>query len=141
MAKDILLHILKTIRYRTLASISGAAENFGDYKISPQTRSPKEIINHMSDLARKANSIIRSTNFEAERPPLPKFEEELGEFLKCLEQLNETVVLHTLSDELGKKLIQGPLSDMLTHIGQLAMLNGLNGNKIPKQNYFSADMR
>jgi len=39
-----------------------------------------------------------------------------------------------------KRLLQGPILDMATHIGQLAMLNGLNGNPVPKESYYNADI-
>lgn len=45
-----------------------------------------------------------------------------------------------IDEDMAQKLLQGPVIDMATHIGQIAMLNGLHGNKIPKQNYFAADV-
>lgn len=38
------------------------------------------------------------------------------------------------------RLLQGPLSDAMTHAGQLAMLRRLAGIAIPPENFFSADM-
>jgi hypothetical protein len=37
-------------------------------------------------------------------------------------------------------LIQGPIADALTHVGQIAMLRRLAGCPIPGENYFAADI-
>ena len=39
-----------------------------------------------------------------------------------------------------EKLIQGPLADALTHVGQLAMLRGMTGAPIHPESYARADI-
>jgi hypothetical protein len=38
----------------------------------------------------------------------------------------------------SKRLLQGPLSDIMCHIGQISMLSGLNGNRIQAEDYSAA---
>ncbi len=39
-----------------------------------------------------------------------------------------------------EKLIQGPLADALTHVGQLAMLRGMAGSPIRPESYARAEI-
>jgi len=39
-----------------------------------------------------------------------------------------------------ERLLQGPIADALTHVGQLAMLRHLHGSPIRGENYFKADI-
>ncbi len=40
----------------------------------------------------------------------------------------------------SKKLVQGPLSDVLSHIGQISLLRGLSGNKLSGEDFSSAEI-
>ena len=44
-----------------------------------------------------------------------------------------------IDEDIAKKLINGPLSDTLTHIGQLTLLRRLEGNPIKWENYTNAE--
>ncbi|MCV5942504.1 hypothetical protein OFN64_38105, partial [Escherichia coli] len=46
-----------------------------------------------------------------------------------------------LSDDLLLRLLQGPLSDAMTHIGQLAQLRRLAGSPVRGENFTKADIR
>lgn len=39
-----------------------------------------------------------------------------------------------------EKLLQGPVTDAISHVGQLAMMRRLAGYKIPGENYFIAEI-
>ncbi len=39
-----------------------------------------------------------------------------------------------------ERLFQGPVADALTHVGQLAMMRRMAGNKMKGENYFVAEM-
>jgi hypothetical protein len=45
-----------------------------------------------------------------------------------------------LPDGAGEKLIQGPLADALTHVGQLAMLRGMAGAPVRPESYARAEI-
>ena len=40
-----------------------------------------------------------------------------------------------------ERLLQGPLSDAMTHVGQLALLRRVAGDPIPGENFYRADVR
>lgn len=137
---EILIHSVKATRYRFTKATEGANATFGDYRVDEQARTPKEIVNHMYDLASKTKQMITTGNFNCPSPQMLGFLEEKKRFLNCLNELEATLLTATVSLATGKKLLQGPILDMATHVGQLAMLNGLSGNKVPRESYYNADI-
>jgi hypothetical protein len=137
---EILNHSIKAIEYRFKKATAGSKDNFGDFKISDHTRTPNEIINHMFDLATKTKTMIREGHFNCPLPERLEFKAETKRFLSGLKELQTVIGETEIEIEISKKLLQGPILDIVTHIGQIAMLNGLNGNKISKESYYSANL-
>ncbi|GAB3966958.1 hypothetical protein GCM10028806_08380 [Spirosoma terrae] len=137
---DLLAHAIGALAYRFTVAISGCSESFGNYKISSHTRSPTEILNHMYDLVIKTMTMIQEGHFNCPPPEILSFDSEYNRLVEGLQELREIVKTVPIADDVCKRLLQGPILDIATHIGQLAMLNGLNGNKIPKENYYIADI-
>ena len=140
MKNELLQHSVRAISYRFVKSTTGSKENFGNFKISEHTRSPNEIINHLSDLVTKTITMLREGHFNCPPPALLDFDGEMARFVSGLKELEAVLSEKEIDTELSKKLLQGPILDMATHTGQLAMLNGLHGNKIPRESYFSANL-
>lgn len=135
---QILIHIVRSIRYRFIKSTNRSPDSFGDFRVTEQTRTPAEIIDHMLDLAGMIQSVLSES---INRPGMIEsisffaFKERFIIHTIVLEKLISETVIDT---ETSNKLIQGPLIDMATHIGQLAMLSGLAGNKIAKESFYDA---
>jgi hypothetical protein len=140
MKNEILLHCIKAINYRFIKATIGSRNNFGDFKISVHTRSPCEIINHMFDLATKTRTMIIEGHFNCSSPEMLDFNGESKRFITALQELQSAMNDREIDIEISKKLLQGPILDIATHIGQIAMLNGLNDNKIPKESFYSAEL-
>ena len=95
----------------------------------------------MFDLAAKTNTMIKEGHFNCPPPAMLGFNEECKRFLIELKKLQTSINNYEIDIEICKKLLQGPILDITTHIGQISMLNGLNDNKIPKESYYSADLK
>lgn len=130
----LLVHAIKAIQYRFVKATNASKVDFGSYKISDHARTPSEIVNHLFDLAAKTRCMITYGHFDSPLPTPLSFPEEAQRFLSGL----ETLACATIEEETGKRLLQGPVLDMATHVGQLAMLNGLHGTRVAKENYYSA---
>lgn len=137
---ELLTHAIKAITYRFRKATHGSTKNFGNYRISSHTRSPNEILNHMYDLTVKTIRMLQEGNVTSQPPAVLDFDRERNRLIDGLEELQKTIAMTPMEDDVGKRLLQGPILDMATHIGQLAMLNGLNGNKIAKESYYNADI-
>lgn len=79
--------------------------------------------------------------YPAKPEPLNSFGEEQERFHALLiglrDELDERGALGSLSAE---QLLQGPLADVMTHVGQLALLRRLHGNPVPPENFIYADV-
>lgn len=137
---QLLNHLIKTIQYRFLKATKDSKADFGLVKLDQHTRSPNEIIHHMYDLTVKTKCIIKGEAYPTISYQSLDFTGEINRFLDQLKELSFTVERSTIDTVLCKKLLQGPISDIITHIGQIAMLNGLHGNKIPRESYYEADI-
>lgn len=135
---QLLEHVVKAVKYRFVKSTTGSKDNFGEMKITEHTRTPAEIVNHMTDLIAKTASMIEHGHFNCPLLSHLDFNAESDRFVQSLDKLRSAINNNSITIELSKKLIQGPLLDITAHIGQLAMLNGIHGNKIPKESYFNA---
>ena len=61
---------------------------------------------------------------------------EIERFHRVLNNLDVVLSEKELDIKFSKRLLQGPLSDVLCHIGQIAMLSGQSGNKIKGEDFF-----
>lgn len=141
MKNELLRHCLSTINYRFEKAINGSPQAFCDYSLGKGSRSPEEIIHHMHD-------VIYSTRVAIEKESVPEikseklgFESEIERFraeLKKTDQLLDNIVLDM---NYTKRLIQGPISDILTHIGQIAMLQRMVDNPIDGEDFSRSDIK
>jgi len=138
MTNDLLRHVLATIGYRFQKAVTNSNENFGDFKIGKNTRTPSEIVNHMFDLLSKTKIFIEEGRFDNIAPTLLDFNSEVECFNLELGNLDNTLSENELEINYSKRLLQGPLLDIMCHVGQIAMLSGLNGNRIQAEDYSSA---
>ncbi len=77
----------------------------------------------------------RMDNFNPE--PL-NIESEIERFLSELKLIDDALSKKELDIEYAKKLLQGPFSDTLTHIGQIAMIQRISDNPIKGEDYSAA---
>jgi hypothetical protein len=138
--RDLLRHFLATLAYRCRKVILGAPKDFGDFDAGHGVRKPNEILSHMSGVLIHAHSFLAS--HENIRMPLGTWEEEVGRFFQILSELDKSL-------ESGKqwkgrteeRILQGPLADAMTHIGQLAMLRRMASSPIPKESFDETAIR
>jgi hypothetical protein len=70
---------------------------------------------------------------------LESFTEEVTRFHQVLEALGTDLEKESPARDLSlEKLLQGPLADAMTHVGQLAMLRRLAGFPVPPENFIRA---
>ena len=73
--------------------------------------------------------------------PLPTFADEIERFHQNVADLAAHLKVGTpLRDISVLQLIQGPISDAMTHAGQLAILRRLAGSPVPSENFIFAEI-
>ncbi len=141
MNNEILRHMLSTMAYRFQKTEQYSQLDFGDYKISDETRTPKEILYHVNDVLLKTKIFVKTEIFDKSIFDKLEYKKEVDRFYKLLEELDVVLKNKKLDINFCKRLVQGPISDIFCHIGQLSMICGLSGRKIPGEDYSSADIK
>jgi hypothetical protein len=138
--RDLLRHFLATIAYRTRKAVAGAPRDFANFDAGHGVRKPIEILSHMSGVLLHAQSFFAGG--EAATYPAAAWEEEIRRFFKVLSDLDRSLELRSkLTGRDEGHLLQGPLSDAMTHVGQLAMLRRLASSPLPKESFDEAPIR
>lgn len=136
--RDLLRHYLAAIAYRTQKALRGAPVGFAEYRAAPGVRTPHELLRHMSDVLGYARTTFSGGTWRAHT--LPTFAEEIERFHEILVDLGRLVAEAPFDGATPEQLLQGPLADVMTHAGQLAMLRRLEGSPVPPENFIVADV-
>ena len=135
--RQLLCHFLASLAYRTQKALRGAAPEFASFRAAPGVRTPHEILFHMINVLAAVR--WRFTG-EEWRPTMAKtFEDEVLRFHETLEDLGQHLTAGTrLHGTTPEVVLQGPLSDAMTHAGQLAMLRRFYGSPVPPEDFMWA---
>ncbi len=141
MSRELVSHFLAAIAYRTQKALRVAPVGYADFSAGTQTRTPAEILRHMTSVLGYARTFKLGGSYPIKPDVLPSFEQEQQRFHEMLESLrdhlDESGALGALSAE---QLLQGPLADVMTHVGQLAFLRRLFGAPVAPENFIFADV-
>jgi hypothetical protein len=137
--RSMLRHAVATVAYRGAKTFRDAPGDFAAFRIKPNSRTPVEIVAHMGDLFDWALSMAKAEEVWRESVPL-HWDEEVARFYASVKEFDAFLAgPSTIEASLGR-LLQGPIADAMTHVGQLAMLRHLFGSPIRGENYFKADI-
>lgn len=137
-----LQHLLAALAYRTQKALRDAPASFPDFSAGRKTRSPVEILRHMTSVLGYARTFFVGGSYPRHLELLPAFAAEIERFHETLDALSRELEAGTpLRGISEQQLLQGPLADAMTHIGQLALLRRLAGAPVPPENFIFADVR
>ena len=138
-SRRLLQHFLAALAYRTQKALRGAPDSFADFRLAPTTRTPFELVWHMTGVIGYARTFLHGGDFEP--PRLASFADEIARFHETLAALSRDLGDPTLRARItDDQFLQGPLADAMTHAGQLAMLRRLHGSPVPSENFIFADV-
>jgi hypothetical protein len=141
MNNELARHIISTIKYRFEKSINGSHQAFSDFSLGKGSRSPKEIIHHMNDVIYSTRVFIENEYFPQKEIEKLSFEKEIERFNIELSRVDQLLDNKSLDINYSKRLFQGPFSDILTHIGQITMLQRLVENPIDWEDFSRSDIK
>lgn len=135
-----LRHFLAALAYRTQKALRGAPESFGSFIAGNETRTPSELVRHMTSVLGYARTFFIGGQYRPE--PLPTLADEIERFHRMLEDLSAHIERGTQfqGDMTAERLLQGPFSDAMTHAGQLAMLRRLARIPVAPENFIVANI-
>jgi hypothetical protein len=138
--RTIVRHLVATLAYRAAKVLRDVPPGFGTFAITPGTRLPVEIVAHLGDLMGWAVRMVESEyvwRAEGSRD----WDTEVRRFFDGLSELDRGLSSDRPAVYSLEVLIQGPLADALTHVGQLAMLRGAAGTPVRPESYARAEIK
>ena len=136
--RHMLRHFLAAIAYRTQKALKDHPRDFGEFRAARGIRTPHQIVNHMTNVLGYARTFFVGGRFRAHK--LPTFREEITRLHEMLADLSTQIADGQLEGITPEQMLQGPLSDVMSHTGQLAMLRRLAGSPVPPENFVMADI-
>jgi hypothetical protein len=131
--------MLATIAYRAAKVERDAPPGFADFALGKGARTPVEILAHMGDLLDWALGMARGSSEWAPQKPR-SWRKEVERFHASLLALDRYLASDATIATSVEELFQGPVSDVLTHIGQLVMLRRQDLSPIRSEVYVKADI-
>lgn len=133
-------HTLATLAFRAAKVFEELPSGFADFSAGEEVMTPVEMVNHVSTILGFAHARLTGAKFA----PLDKldWDGEEERFFHLLSQLDEATAAGYSCDEATTlMMLQGPILDAFTHVGQLSMLRRLAGSPTPPTNYIKAGVQ
>lgn len=137
--REALRHLVATVAYRGGIAVLDAPEGFAVFRADDGVRVPAEILAHIGDLLEGSLHLLRGVLVYLTSAPLP-WVEEVSRFFSAAQELDSYLESGAPLACPVEKLIQGPVGDALTHVGQLVMLRRLAGSPVRAESYFTAEI-
>jgi hypothetical protein len=135
-AQAALRQLAATLAYRAAKALRGVPPSFAHYTCGESTRTPVRIVAHMADLMAWGTSIAKG-GYEWKAEGGNDWNTEVERFFAGLAALDAALAAEDFNGSI-ERLIQGPLADALTHVGQLAMMRGMAGIPVRPESYAKA---
>jgi uncharacterized damage-inducible protein DinB len=136
----ILRHIVATIAFRASRSLREAPASLENVRLADGGMTARELLNHMTNVMAFALATVTGT--ERLRHDPSQWQQEIDRFYSILAQVDAKLAEGAVVDPgMDLRLVQGPLADALTHVGQLHAMRRLAGGPVPPTNYIKADVQ
>ena len=144
---DLVRHLLATLAYRTTKIIRDAPEGFPGLSLGDGVRTPERILSHINLLMQLSNrfwSPTRPLTMVKHRALLERegWEGEVELFYRLLEIFDATLKENLSPRQHNpERILQGPMMDAFTHVGQLALLRRMAGFSVKGESFANAEIR
>ncbi|MGD8307746.1 MAG: hypothetical protein PVF17_13895 [Ignavibacteria bacterium] len=136
--KEILRHSIAVLVYRISKILRDVPEDYETIKNN--VRTPIEILKHivgLIDWAYEKTAGVREGN----EYKTDNWEDVVTLFYDSIKKFDDYLTTDKEINCTVEKLLQGPVTDALTHVGQLAMLRRYAGAPVKGESYFEADIK
>ena len=139
LKREVLRHMVATVAYRGGLAVVDAPESFAEFRAHETTRTPGELLAHIGDLLEGSLHLLKGEMVYLTSTPLP-WKDEVTRFFSAVKNLDSYLASEAPLACPVEKLVQGPIGDALTHVGQIVMLRRMAGNPIHPASYFTAEI-
>jgi hypothetical protein len=137
--RELLRHAVATLAYRAAKAIRNAPPELADFRAGDATRTPLQLLAHLGDLLEWAVSLAEGDQRWNIATP-STWEAEAKRLFAALARLDEYLASDRPLGCRPERLLQGPVADALTHVGQLMMLRRLASAPVRSENYAIAEI-
>ena len=137
--RAMLRHALATLAYRGGKAIRDASPAVADFHASEKTRTPLQILAHLGDLLDWALSLAEGQQRWHVSTP-GSWDEESARFFAALGRLDDYLAGDRPLGGSAEQLLQGPVADAFTHVGQIVMLRRLAQSPVRSENFAIAQI-
>ncbi len=136
-------HFLAALAYRFHKAVKDAPEGFAELDAGHGIRSPLAIVHHVNGVLGYARVVLETGDLDHwHEVPRLGWREQLALVHQTLEAIDALLAADRRIDpDKLQRLLQGPLADAMTHVGQLAMLRRVAGSPIHAESFYKADIR
>jgi len=139
LKRELLRHLVATLAYRGGIAISDAPKNFAQFRADETTRSAGELLAHIGDLIEGSLYLMKG-EFVYLQSPHQSWAEDVKRFFAAIKKFDLYLASDAPLAQPIEKILQAPIADALTHVGQIIMLRRLAGNPIQSEGYFDAEI-
>jgi hypothetical protein len=139
-APAVLRQLAATLAYRAAKVLRDVPPGFDSFTCGESTRTPVRIVAHMADLMAWGVTIADG-DIKWDAAGSDDWDLEVSRFFDGLALLDAALAADRPFKGSVEKLIQGPLADALTHVGQLAMMRGMAGVPVRPESYARAKIQ
>ena len=137
--RELFRHLLATVAFRARVALADAPAEFAAFKLGENVRTPAEILAHMGDLLEGTLFLLKGEMVYINSAPL-RWTEETDRLFNAARALDAYLAADAPLAQPLEKVMQGPLADALTHIGQIVILRRAAGSPIRPEPYFTAEI-
>ena len=131
--------MVATVAYRGGLAVVGAPQTFAEFQAAETTRTAGELLAHIGDLLQGSLHLLKGEMVYLTSDPLP-WNEEIARFFLAVKELDAFLSSDAPLAIPVERLVQGPIGDALTHVGQIVMLRRMAGIPIQPGSYFTAEI-
>jgi len=137
--REFLRHAVATLAYRGARVLENAPVGFADFHAGSDVRTPRQILAHVGDLLDWARAMAEGNPQWRDSQLLP-WDHESARFFAGLKAFDKFLASGNALQAPVERLLQGPIADALTHVGQIAMLRRLARSPTKGENFFVAEI-
>lgn len=137
--RELLRHLVATLAFRGGIAVRDAPENFSEFRAAEDTRSAGEILAHIGDLL-EGSLFLMKGEFVRLQSPAQLWAQDVKRFFSTVEEFDSFLTSGAPLAQPVEKIVQGPIADALTHVGQIVLLRRLSGKPIQSEGYFAAEI-
>jgi hypothetical protein len=142
MNTHMLRHLLAALAHRFHKTVQDAPAQFADLNAGYGIRTPLAIVHHMNGVLGYAKGMLEGADVQhTYHHPHLDWQGEVDALHSTLSEMDTLLERQHVSDEMLERLMQGPVADAMTHVGQLAILRRIAGSPIASENFYRANIQ